>query len=62
MVIDSRHYKTLRTEPVHDSADPAPSDVGQVHRPDLIGSGDRPLAQEIGTDLVGADFEVMGRR
>lgn len=31
---------------------PRHRDVGDVHRPDLIGSGDRQLSQQIGVDLV----------
>jgi len=56
IVIDSRHDENPSAKPVYDGAeiDEAAShrNIGQVHRPDLVGSGDRQLAQEVGIDFV----------
>ena len=37
-------------------------DVGDVHRPHLIGRFDLQPAQQVGVDLVGAGLLVFGRR
>ena len=48
--------KNLAAEPVHDGHEvnetPRHGDVADVGRPDLVGPGDRQLAQQIGINLV----------